>query len=287
MIAQLGLAILLTQTGYVRSRVDPDDSMSQCLWWPENTAIVLHQNVDGNPENGGNEFTAFNRAITTWQTQLNACASLTLSDGARTSSRQTGLFDKQENQNVVLFRQQRCTDVVPTGDPCWDPKNDDCGTKFDCWSHQAAAIAITTTSYNPDTGRILDSDMEFNTPSFIFTTVDAPPCPSSAVVNQSCVGTDIQNTATHELGHLLGLSHIGNPDSTMAASAKLAETSKRTLDTGTARFVCDNYPAGKPSRTCVIKTFDPTLGKARGCSAAPIALVGLALAGLVRRRRRA
>ncbi|PZR16023.1 MAG: matrixin [Archangium gephyra] len=286
MIAQLSLAILLTQTGYVRSRVDSDDPMSQCLWWPENTAIVLHQNNAGNPENNGTEFAAFGKAVTAWQTQLNSCSSLTIADGTRTDSRQTGLFDDQDNQNVILFRQTKCTDSVAPTDACWKEENDDCGTKYDCWQHQAAAIAITTTSYNPKTGRILDSDIEFNTPSFVFTTVDSPPCPSVELVSQSCVASDIQNTATHELGHLLGLSHIGQAMSTMAPSAKLGETSKRLLDSGTARFVCEVYPAGKPSRTCVLKTVEPTLGKSSGCSSAPVAFVGLALATLLRRRRR-
>lgn len=287
MIVQLSLAIVLAQTGYVRSRVDSNDSMSQCLWWPENTAITLHQNVDGNPETPGDgAFTAFGASINTWKQQLTSCSSLTLTDGNRTQSRQTGLFRDQDNQNVVLFRFAKCTDVAPATDACWHPDNDDCGTKFDCWQHQEGAIAITTTSYNPDTGRILDSDIEFNQPNFIFTTIDSPPC-ISPVINQNCVATDIQNTATHELGHLLGLSHIGQAASTMASSAQLGETRKRSLDNGTARFVCEVYPAGLPSKTCVLKIVSPELGKPVGCSSAPGAFAGLLIAGLLKRRRRA
>lgn len=287
MIAQLSLAVMLTQTGYVRSRVDSTDSMSQCLWWPENTAIVLHQNSQGNPDNDGDtEFAAFGKSVATWQAQLASCASLTLTDGPRTESRQTGLFKGQENANVVLFRTRKCSDVAPMTDTCWHPDNDDCGTKFDCWQHQDAAIAITTTSYNPDTGRILDSDIEFNNPNFLFTTVDAPPC-VRPIINQGCVASDIENTATHELGHLLGLSHIGQAASTMAPSAMLGETSKRSLDTGTARFVCEAYPAGQPSKTCVLKQVDSTLGKSTGCASTPGAFAFLVLAGLVRRRRAA
>ncbi len=286
MIVQLGLAIVLAQSGYVRSRVNSNDNMSQCLWWPENTAITLHQNVDGNPENAGeSSFTAFKASVTTWSQQLNSCSSLTLTDGERTTSRQTGLFRGEENQNVVLFRFRKCTDVVAATDACWHPDNDDCGTKFDCWQHQEAAIAITTTSYNPDTGRILDSDIEFNKPSFVFTTVDAPPCIPPAI-NQGCVATDIQNTATHELGHLLGLSHIGQAASTMAPTAQLGELKKRALDSGTARFVCEAYPAGLPSKTCLLKTVSPELGKPVGCSATPGAFAALLLVGLLRRRRR-
>ena len=73
----------------------------------------------------------------------------------------------------------------------------------------------------------------------------------------------------------------------MAPSAKLGETSKRLLDSGTSRFVCEVYPAGKPSKTCLLKTVEPTLGKSTGCSSAPFAFVGLALVTLLRKRRRA
>ncbi|MBL8913151.1 MAG: matrixin, partial [Archangium sp.] len=198
MIAHVVTALVLSH--YVRSRVDDKDPASQCLWWIENTRIELRQNNDGNPENAGDtEFNAISRAVTTWQTQLNSCSSLTLVEGARTTTRKAGFFDKETNENVALFRLRKCNDVVPAGDACRLPENDNCGNNYDCWQHQEGAIAITTTSYSPTTGRILDSDIEFNTPSFVFTTVDLPPC-LSGQANQSCVAADIQNTTTHELG---------------------------------------------------------------------------------------
>lgn len=285
MIGALALAVLLAQTGYVRSRVDDDDPRSQCLWWDEGTVIALRQHVDGNPENAGDtEFAAISKAVATWQAEFARCGNLTLRDGDRTTTRAVGYKPSGGNENVALFRLSKCSDKVAANHACW--ADDDCGNQFDCWQHANSAIAITTTSYNPETGRILDSDIEFNTPSFIFTTVDAPACVAPAF-NQACVATDVQNTATHELGHLLGLGHINVSSSTMSSRANAGEISKRTLDPGSKAFVCEVYPKGAPSRPCKVVPYDGTLGKVPGCSAAPAALWPLtALGWLARRRRR-
>ena len=284
MILKVALTIALSQ--YVRSKVDDTDPNSQCLWWVENFPIVLHQSNNGNPITPGDtELTAIGAAVTTWQTQLNRCASLSLTDGARTATRKVGYFDKETNENIAVFRTRRCSDVAPAGDACHGTA-DNCGNQFDCWQHQDSAIAITTTSYNPETGRILDSDIEFNAPQFTFTTVNSPPC-LSGMVSTNCVASDVQNTTTHELGHLLGLGHSPDPSSTMSFRANAGELTKRVLDADTARFVCEVYPAGKPTKTCFTKPVSSELGKAaRGCQAAPGGLL-LAAAALFLRRRRA
>ena len=283
MILKVVLGIALSQ--YVRSKVDDKDPGSQCLWWPENSALVLRQSADGNPETpGDSEFTAISDAVATWRVQLNACSSLVLSDGPRTQTRKVGYFEEEQNENIAVFRLRRCSDVAPAGDACFG-KADNCGNQYDCWQHQESAIAITTTSYNPDTGRILDSDIEFNTPSFVFSTVPTPPC-LAGQYKTSCVATDVQNTTTHELGHLLGLSHSSTAGSTMSTRANPGELSKRVLDSQTAQFVCDAYPAGRPSRTCVIKPVSSELGKpAFGCQAAPLGWLALGLVPWLRRRR--
>lgn len=283
MILKVVLAIALSQA--VRSKVDDRDANSQCLWWPENSAIPLQLSADGNPETPGEtEFTAINAALNTWKTQIDSCASLNLYEGPRTQTRKVGYFEKEANENVVVFRLRRCSDVVPMSDPC-KGEADNCGSQYDCWQHQEAAIAITTTSYNPETGRILDSDIEFNTPSFVFSTVDAPPC-LGGNYNTSCVATDVQNTTTHEIGHLLGLGHSPSATSTMSFRANPGELSKRMLDADSARFVCDVYPKGKPAKTCFLKSASSELGAAqKGCTAAPGSLF-FALAVMLLRRRR-
>lgn len=296
MIVSLSLALVLTQTSYLRSRVTQDDPNSICLYWPENSAIELRQNQDGNPELGGAEFTAFQASLTTWQTQLSSCASVSLHDGARTSSRATEFNTSGDNENVVVYRLKKCAKTcaandtlckqIDAADACWGEKQDDCGNKYDCWQHSVGAIAITTTSYYPSNARILDADIEFNWPTFFFTaTTDTLPCPIG-VTSQSCVVTDVENTATHELGHLLGLAHFNNGASTMYASASTGETKKRTLDVGSAQFVCDTYPVGQRAKQCVIVEAEETLGKVpKGCSTT--AGGALAILSLLFRRRRA
>lgn len=285
MVSKLALALLLSQ--YVRSRVDDSDQTSQCLWWLEGTALVIRQHGDGNPETPTDtEFTAVGRSITTWQTELAACGNLTLTDGRRTTSKDVGYKDREPNENIALFRQRSCTDAAPAGHECFAEGT--CGNTFDCWQHSPGAIAITTTSYEPATGRILDSDIEFNTPNFIFTTVDSPPCVPPNF-NTGCVATDVENTATHELGHVLGLGHININSSTMSPRASSGEVAKRTLDFGSKQFICDVYPKGQPTRTCVLRPVDDELGKPAGCgcsgaAGALPALGALALA-LARRRR--
>jgi Matrixin len=282
-IAKVALTILLSQ--YVRSRVDDTNPNSQCLWWVENKVIEFAQSADGTPENPGDaEFAAISKSIATWNAQLSSCSSLSILEKPHTATRQVGYFEKKTNENIAVFRLKKCSAAAPAGDACHGTA-DDCGNAFDCWQHQDGAIAITTTSYNPETGRILDSDIEYNVPSFLFTTVDAPPC-LSGNYSLNCVTTDIENTTTHELGHLLGLAHITNATSTMNPRASAGETSKRVLDPGTADFVCKAYPKGLPSKTCLIKPVPLVLGKsAGGCSSAPALLPMLALLGLLRRRR--
>lgn len=276
-VVKVALAVVLSQ--YVRTRVDDRDPNSPCLYWTDKTNIVFHQNSEGNPDTpGDSEHPAVTRAFETWQAENQACGSLTLTEGARTSSRMAGYDESSaSNENVVLFRQKMCTVAQCTDD-------DTCGNKHDCWQHAPTAIAITTTSFHPKSGKILDSDIELNAPRFLFTSVDSPPCPAG-MFDVTCVATDVQNTVTHEVGHLLGLGHTSETGSTMAPRADPGETSKRTLDANSKRFICDVYPVGKPSKSCIIKVVDDDLGKPKtGCAAAPGTLGLLALLFLRRRR---
>ncbi len=278
LLAKVAVALLLSQ--YVRTRVDKNDPTSQCLWWKEGTVIQVEQSETGNPETPGEtEFAATTAAYSTWGTELARCGNLSFEELARSSSRTIA----DDGKTLVLFRQVDCDKVNP---PCTDPTS--CGNERDCWEHSNGALAITTTSFEGTTGRISDSDIELNTPGFIFSTVEVPRC-VDPFYSVNCVASDVQNTLTHEFGHVLGLAHSPDGSSTMFAGSVPGELSKRSLDAASKQFVCDVYPAGKATRTCKIAAFDGELGKAKGCTAMPaMQLLGLALLLLrsARTRRR-
>lgn len=282
MMAKVVLFAVLSQS-YVRSRVDDADPASQCLWWLEGTTITWKMDTIGNPNTPGNdELVAFQKAFGTWQAQMNQCGNLGFEEGSRTTSRKVGYFRGETNENIVLFRTSRCSDTLAKTDTCWN--DDDCGNAHDCWQFSQGAIAITTTSFSPSSGRILDSDIELNSPGFLFTTVDGAPCLTGRIEN--CVATDVQNTGTHEIGHLMGLGHSSLSSSTMSAHAEPGEIAKRVLDPGTQQFVCDVYPKGRASKTCVTPVLPSSLGKQAGCQSAPGALWALAALAMGLRRRR-
>lgn len=247
--ALLTLALGQSCGPYTRAKTNDNNPSAPCLFWRENAQIEFRINDQGNPENPGDvEFVAVEKALASWQTELTSCGSLSLSIGARTPSRLTEFIrTAASHENVILWRFKRCSAVVAASDVCYNDGS--CGNKYDCWDHANGALALTTTSFDPQTGRILDSDVELNIPSFIFTTVDSPPCvaPNFSV---NCVATDIQNAMTHEFGHSLGLAHNCVDSSTMSAISVPTELNKRVLDPGSKLAMCEIYPKGKASVQC-------------------------------------
>ena len=266
------LALGLSADQYARTRVDPGSSATlaasqlPCLWWAT-SEIVYSQSDLGNPATGPSAFDGVTRAWMSWQAVNDACGSLKLSEGPRLSERAIG-YDpsSSSNTNLILFRTRSCSSVVPSNDPC--RTSGDCNNKYDCWAYNLDVIALTTTHYKTRTGEIVDADVELNSVNpgpFVFTTVDSPPC--IGVQMQSCVAYDIQNTMTHEFGHSLGLDHTSYLGSIMNPTASVGETSKRTIDPGSKRFICDNYPRALPPRDCHLQ-LQGTHQQLFGCTAA-------------------
>ena len=280
-IAVLLSGLVLGQTvPYVRTKTDDG---AHCLRWPVNAGArgTIHfvQSSTGDPGLGNGVFDAVSRSAQTWESQLQACGNLDLAEtGQHSASRFVGYTQSGQNENLVLFRLQLCSAVVPPGDSCVAAGN--CGNAHDCWDHGSTVVALTTSSYIVSTGELLDADVEMNAASATPTIVDSPPC-SPGAISTSCVANDVQNAVTHEIGHFLGLAHSPDPSSTMYTSEPLGETSKRVLDTGSKQFVCDVYPAGQVSKDCAPSS------SSSGCSSAGdpgalgpgILLLLLALAG--------
>ncbi len=239
---------------WVREYVDASDTTSPCLFWgPRGHTFMIDSR--GTPDVPGDAaFTAIRKGFQTWAAV--SCSDLVFPDlglSTNPADRVIGYFPGQYNRNLLLFRTASCDAVVPPDDSCLTAGG--CGNKYDCWDHDSSIIATTTTTSDKNTGELLDADVEFNDATagdgtkYTFTTVDSPPCSDD---NQTdCVDIDVQNTATHEEGHTIGLGHSLDPTATMYATAPEGETSKRVLGQDDIDAICTIYPKGMETSTCL------------------------------------
>jgi MYXO-CTERM domain-containing protein len=167
----------------------------------------------------------------------------------------------------------------------------------DGWPHQGggSTLALTTVTYNLDTGEIYDADMELNSAIAQFTVSD-----TGAVY-------DLQSIATHEVGHFLGLAHTTVEGATMESDYMPGSLTLRDLDADDIAGICAIYPPGD------VGTCDPTprhgyspdcaadqpedevvdqgctcatTSSGRGAGSAAIVALGLGALALARRRPR-
>jgi hypothetical protein len=127
----------------------------------------------------------------------------------------------QPNQHVIIFH-----------DTDW-PYDDSSNT-----------LALTTVTYDPDTGEIYDADMEINsTVSPIVVNVAPSDVPDD--------GYDFLSIVTHETGHFLGMAHSGDERATMFAHYQPGQTSMRDLTEDDINGICAIYPPNGNRSTSV------------------------------------
>ena len=113
---------------------------------------------------------------------------------------------------------------------------------------------------------------------FLVTCVDPPAPVCSEERRTGCIGMDLQNTMTHEAGHVLGFSHSELRASTMFAMASRGETSKRVALGRRRGRAVRHLSAGRRREDCG--------SRARAVGARDTWLGLSALALLLRRRSR-
>ena len=161
------------------------------------------------------------------------------------------------------------------------------------WPYSASShtLALTTITFNVESGEIFDADVEINS-------ADNP-----LTLGDDNVQADLDSIVTHEAGHFLGLAHSCSSDATMFPSYKFGEVKLRSLDADDAAGICDIYPPSSRTQNCDATPRHGFSTKCRTeedkgcCTTAPgtpsssgppaiAALLLLAVAGGARRRRR-
>jgi hypothetical protein len=179
----------------------------------------------------------------------------------------------------------------------------------DSWtaSPDPHTLALTTVTYNKNTGEIYDSDIEVNS-HIQLGSIGGGISTGSPVPGNSF---DLQSILTHEAGHFLGLAHSDKGCPTLAecpsmdAMYRTGSDDFRTLDTDDIAGICTVYPAGRTANenSCAPRhgfasecgmaghkgccSTAPGAASSRGAAGMLAALMGLGLFAARGRRRRA
>jgi hypothetical protein len=160
--------------------------------------------------------------------------------------------------------------------------------------HSARAVAMTLMWHNRTTGEIMDTDIEINLGAGSFADCVAGSCTAGMM--------DLQNTITHEAGHVLGLGHSTDTSATMTAqTVGTVDIQKRSLAPDDIEGYCalelPEWECSSASCSCMDPLSTPTANVTRSAScqvaspgargAAWLWLWLLALLSMVRRRARA
>lgn len=127
------------------------------------------------------------------------------------------------------------------------------------------AFAKTQLWFDEETGEIVAADLAFNGSLGALTVCPETGCPAE--------GIDLENVATHELGHFLGLAHSVDPSATMWCDAVKGDLQKRTLAPDDELGLCSIYG----SRTVFLDPIANNGASASGGSTAQTSSGGCAL----------
>jgi hypothetical protein len=259
---------LLLWAGPAAAWVQSSSSKGVGLHWPD-PCHVIYAHVDGSADvEDGSDIDAIRSSLDTWTAV--ECSAFTLIWGGITNMEWIGYSAHGGNANIVLFHEED-------------------------WPYDQRPVAFTSVTYNPNTGIIFDADIELNAEDYEFTAGGPDKNPGDI---------DIQNTVTHEAGHIVGLDHSKVVEATMFESSIFGEKLKRDLAHDDISGICDLYPIedGPPACEEVQKldlwvddpdsppgpASNPSCGVgARAVGGPGLLLLLIGLVGVIRRRRTA
>ncbi|MCU1277915.1 MAG: peptidase and matrixin and adamalysin [bacterium] len=287
-------------SAFVRSRTEKGTAVA----WSGSCAYVQPDSA-GTPDMPADQFfSVVQKSLTNWTNAIGDQAYLKL-----VYSPPAALEAHLDGVNTIKFRTDR-----------WCHPND---TQQNNVCYSSAAAGITTVFFVQDgsnrAGTILDADIELNDINFTFAVL-----PSTGQPRDGTTFADLENTLTHELGHLQGLDHTckdqatppqevddsgsAPPDcgsltslplaeqtkiklATMYNFAQPGEISKRSPEVDDVNGIANAYPPASDPSSC--KMTDLNAFKTGGCTIAgraPRSLAALAvlfavLVALVARRR--
>jgi hypothetical protein len=245
------------------------------MYW-NRTVITINAYLGDPPEAliGQDVLFAAQSAAAAWSRDRVGCTSIELRIAASQERSAPVMLDGVSR--MTFRRETWCKDPQTADEACYDP----------------FALAVTSVFARKNDGEIIDADVELNAVTFVWADLARNPGDTGSV-------QDLQNTLTHEFGHLIGLDHTcfisgtrpgavddsGQPvpscghasdevkATTMFAAVIPGDLERRSLSPDDRRAVCSVYPP-----------IDLTLEAGpQGCSLsrAPRSAVGLSALGLL------
>ncbi|HEX8113520.1 MAG TPA: MYXO-CTERM sorting domain-containing protein [Kofleriaceae bacterium] len=269
--------IITDVPGFVRT--GPTNS-GHYLYWESGCAFVTIDAAGTTAQPAAQTAKTIQDSIDEWNTKTASCSYFQLMN-AGTKAREVG----NDMVNLIKFHDTPCT--CDGGGTSWGCRPATKTSAAKCYSPSAAAITTATYVNDPNSprdGAIVDADIELNGVDFDITVNGTTHTPTG-----HC-SADLQNTLTHELGHLHGLEHTcrlnasdpqwiddqGNAvpacsptlppkilDATMYPQQDCGETKKSSLSDDDIQAICTIYPTAKNPGTC-----EPVGGTNGGCCSA-------------------
>lgn len=188
-------------------------------WYQDEVQLVTEKNLTRDVPHA-DALQAINNSLDTWNS-IDCLHSTFMNMGevSNVDAMNTDRAGNRSGNNIVIFENE---------DEWEDSRTDD--QPYDT----SLTIALSTMFHVKNTGEIKSFAVEFNDTAFLFGTAGQED------------RLDIQNTLTHELGHVLGLNHAGieTPvywEQTMYYQASPGETSKQTLGPDDEAGICGLY----------------------------------------------